>query len=45
MSWKYEECDETAEKWGLCRWHWALYMHPSNQNNLKGDDETGTVGV
>jgi hypothetical protein len=41
MGWKCCECDETAEKWGLCRWHYAYYMHPSNH---KGEDESTTLG-
>ena len=41
MGWKCEECDETAEKWGLCRRHYAWYLHPSNQIS---DHEKAALG-
>ena len=40
MGWKCIECENTGEKWGLCRRCWAYYMHPSNTAT---EDETSAL--
>ena len=42
MGWRCIECDNTAEKWGLCSRCWDYYRHPSNSRKI-GTNETGTI--
>ena len=44
MSFLCECCDNVATRWALCDWCYSFMNHPSYDNSLKGDDETGTVG-
>ena len=42
MGWRCIECDNVAEKWGLCKRCWDYWRHPSNNGKVE-TNETSTI--